>query len=135
MLPKGRVGGRGAGRGGRHPCSRLAPSLYYRFPKAETRVLTESHPHCLQVFPKHIADALAKGRKIEPEHHDAVTIFFSDIVGFTDISRKLDAVDVMNMLDRLYLKFDHLAEELGMFKVGGVPTAPWHGLLGGSPPE
>mmetsp|Transcript_30979 Transcript_30979/g.78271 ORF Transcript_30979/g.78271 Transcript_30979/m.78271 type:complete len:506 (+) Transcript_30979:133-1650(+) len=75
------------------------------------------------VFPKHIADALAKGRKIEPEHHDAVTIFFSDIVGFTDISRKLDAVDVMNMLDRLYLKFDHLAEELGMFKVETIGDA------------
>ena len=40
-----------------------------------------------QVFPAHVAKALASGEKLEPEHYDKVTIFFSDIVGFTDISR------------------------------------------------
>lgn len=76
-----------------------------------------------RVFPRHVADALAQGRKVEPEHHEAVTIFFSDIVGFTDISRTLDAVDVMDMLDRLYIKFDGLAEQERVFKVETIGDA------------
>lgn len=41
------------------------------------------------IFPKHVADALQEGKKIEPEKHDIVTVIFSDIVSFTDISRQL----------------------------------------------
>jgi class 3 adenylate cyclase len=55
-----------------------------------------------QVFPPHIAKQLRDGKKVEPQQHDCVTIFFSDIVGFTDISRQLEPKQVMNMLDRLY---------------------------------
>ena len=32
-----------------------------------------------EVFPPHIADALAQGKKIEPISKEKVTIFFSDI--------------------------------------------------------
>ena len=41
-----------------------------------------------KMFPKHIADQLREGRKPEPENKDMVTIFFSDIVGFTDLSSR-----------------------------------------------
>jgi guanylate cyclase, other len=33
------------------------------------------------IFPKHIAEAMRDGKKVEAEHRDMVTIFFSDIVG------------------------------------------------------
>ena len=33
------------------------------------------------IFPRHIAEALRDGKKVEAEHRDMVTIFFSDIVG------------------------------------------------------
>ena len=48
------------------------------------------------VFPQHIAEALVAGRKPEAEKKEVVTIFFSDIVGFTDISSKLDPLKVQN---------------------------------------
>eukprot|EP00873_Tetraselmis_striata_P018919 jgi/Tetstr1/439183/TSEL_027628.t1 len=76
-----------------------------------------------KVFPQHIVEALASGQKIAPEHHDSVTIFFSDIIGFTDISRTMSPVDVMDMLDRLYLEFDTLAEREGVFKVETIGDA------------
>eukprot|EP00873_Tetraselmis_striata_P015852 jgi/Tetstr1/436116/TSEL_024963.t1 len=76
-----------------------------------------------KVFPKHVVKALARGEKVAPEHHNSVTIFFSDIVGFTDISRTISPVDVMNMLDRLYVEFDNLAEREGVFKVETIGDA------------
>ena len=69
------------------------------------------------LFPKHIADALKSGQKIEPETHNEVTIVFSDIVHFTDISRKLSPLKVSQMLDRLYLAFDRVACKNKVFKV------------------
>ena len=42
------------------------------------------------MFPRHIAEALRDGRKVEAEQRDRVTIFFSDIVGFTDISATVE---------------------------------------------
>jgi len=70
-----------------------------------------------RVFPRHIADALKNGEKVEPEQHDLVTIIFSDIVHFTDISSSISPIKVSNMLDRLYLAFDNLAGKHNVFKV------------------
>ena len=53
------------------------------------------------LFPRHIADALKAGQKVEPEEHDEVTVVFSDIVHFTDISRVTSPLKVSSMLDRL----------------------------------
>ena len=69
-----------------------------------------------KMFPKPIADQLREGRKPEPENKDMVTIFFSDIVGFTDLSSNLPAEKVSDMLDRLYLRFDALADKHDVFK-------------------
>lgn len=69
------------------------------------------------VFPKHVADSLRNGQKVEPENHDLVTIFFSDIVGFTDISSKLDPMKISDLLDRLYHSFDALSDYHDVFKV------------------
>ena len=69
------------------------------------------------VFPKHVADSLRNGQKVEPENHDLVTIFFSDIVGFTDISSTLDPLKISDMLDRLYHSFDALSDYHDVFKV------------------
>lgn len=76
-----------------------------------------------QLFPSHIAQALKEGRKVEPESHDEVTIVFSDIVGYTDISSKLSATKVSDLLDRLYNEFDHLSERLEVFKVETIGDA------------
>ncbi len=53
-----------------------------------------------EVFPSHVAKALMEGRKVEPESKECVTIFFSDIVGYTELGSSMEAHLVMNMLDR-----------------------------------
>lgn len=69
------------------------------------------------IFPQHIAEALRDGRTVEPEHRDSVTIFFSDIVGFTNISAELEPRKIDDMLDRLYTKFDALSQKHDVFKI------------------
>ena len=41
------------------------------------------------IFPPHVADLLKEGKKVDPERHEMVTVIFSDIIQFTDISRKI----------------------------------------------
>lgn len=75
------------------------------------------------VFPKHIAEAIRDGRKVDPESRQVVTIFFSDIVGFTNISSTLSALKVSDMLDRLYIQFDDLSRKHDVFKVETIGDA------------
>ena len=75
------------------------------------------------VFPAHIAKRLEEGKKVHPEHKDDVTIFFSDIVGFTNISAQLTPAAVSDMLDRLYSAFDELTRKHGVFKVETIGDA------------
>jgi len=81
----------------------------------------------LEVFPAHIAAALQEGRKVEPEHHDCVSVFFSDIVGFTSITASITMLKVSDMLDRLYLAFDELSRKHDVFKIETIGDA-WVGV-------
>merc|ERR1712003_333756 len=75
------------------------------------------------VFPTHIADALKQGRKVEQENHECVTVFFSDIVGFTTVSQSMSAQKVCQMLDRLYQKFDDLSDKHDIYKAESIGDA------------
>lgn len=74
------------------------------------------------LFPKHVADQLKAGLKVEPENHDMVTVIFSDVVHFEEISRKLAPLKISNMLDRLYLAFDNVAKAHSVFKVETISS-------------
>eukprot|EP00045_Choanoeca_perplexa_P014587 m.173036 g.173036 ORF g.173036 m.173036 type:complete len:549 (-) comp16727_c0_seq7:47-1693(-) len=92
--------------------------------QAQTKVVKTGSDRLLeQVFPKHVADALKAGKKVEPQQFESVTIFFSDIVGFTDISGSLPPEEVMDMLDRLYTKLDELSDKYDLFKVETIGDA------------
>jgi serine/threonine protein kinase len=75
------------------------------------------------IFPKHIAVALKDGRTVEPEHHDCVTVFCCDIVGFTSMLSSLKPQKVANLLSRLYTKLDLLSQKHDVFKVETIGDA------------
>lgn len=76
-----------------------------------------------EIFPESIAECLRRGEKVEPTVKDVVTIFFSDIVGFTNIASTLSPLKVSDMLDRLYNAFDLLSHKHDIFKVETIGDA------------
>jgi hypothetical protein len=45
---------------------------------------------------KELGPSIWQGEKVAPEHKEMVTAYFSDIVGFTDLSSTLDSSKVLS---------------------------------------
>lgn len=69
------------------------------------------------LLPQHAAEGLRKGETVKPRVHHNVTMFFSDIVGFTNICKHIDPTEVVDMLNRLYMLMDFLAGRFNLFKI------------------
>ena len=60
----------------------------------------KSRPNCcefLYIF-RSVADVLKRGERVRAESFDMVTIFFSDIVGFTKLASESSPFEVMNII-------------------------------------
>ena len=86
----------------------------------------------LNILPKPIAERLKKNEKNISSSYEDVTILFSDLVGFTQMSSLLTPSDLVALLNDLFTRFDKRAESLGLEKIktigdsymaaGGVPV-------------
>lgn len=93
----------------------------------------------LNILPAPIAEQLKQNPNPDPqlglviaEQFEAATILFADIVGFTPLSSRMPATELVNLLNHIFSAFDRLAERHGIEKiktigdaymaVGGVPV-------------
>lgn len=75
------------------------------------------------MLPKKVAEDLRQGKTVEPAFHDKVTLFFSDVVGFTSICNQVEPWDVIDMMNKLYTVMDFLASHFDLYKVETVGDA------------
>jgi len=96
-------------------------------------ILVERKLHKMLLFkimPRKAIKKLHRGQTVI-ERYNMVTIFFSDIVGFTNMAGTMRPVQVMKMLNALYKEFDRIAAKHDVYKVETIGDA--YMVVGGCP--
>ncbi|XP_074644360.1 guanylate cyclase soluble subunit beta-2-like [Tubulanus polymorphus] len=84
-----------------------------------------------QMLPVKVAEQLRNGLKVDAEKFEEVTILFSDIVTFTNIAAACSPLDIVKMLNAMYLRFDRLTTKHDVYKVETIGDA--YMVVGGVP--
>ncbi|MBT9583920.1 response regulator [bacterium] len=85
----------------------------------------------LNVLPAPIAERLRKQEGIIAERFEDVSVLFTDIVGFTPLSARLEPRQLLELLNRVFSGFDELADQHGLEKIKTIGDA--YMVAGGLP--
>jgi adenylate cyclase len=69
------------------------------------------------ILPRSIVHRLKGGEKLIADAHPSVTVLFADLVGFTQLSRTMEASRLVKMLNAIFSAFDMLVERSGLEKI------------------
>ncbi|MBL8005398.1 MAG: tetratricopeptide repeat protein [Candidatus Kapabacteria bacterium] len=75
------------------------------------------------ILPISIADRLIEGEQTIAESFENVSIFFSDIVGFTTLSSNIEPAQLVKGLNTIFTAFDRIATKYGLEKIKTIGDA------------
>lgn len=85
----------------------------------------------LNIIPKPIVERLKQESAIIADNFDDVTVLFADIVGFTELSSQITPIELVGLLNRIFSRFDQLAEQHELEKIKTIGDA--YMVAGGLP--
>ncbi len=77
----------------------------------------ESERLLLSILPQSIAQRLRRKPETIADSFTGVTVLFADLVGFTPLSTRVSAVELVRLLNQIFSAFDQLAEKFGLEKI------------------
>ncbi|MCO4770071.1 MAG: adenylate/guanylate cyclase domain-containing protein [Deltaproteobacteria bacterium] len=89
----------------------------------------------LNILPHEVANELKAHGRVRARHIKSCSILFSDFVGFTNMSRRVDPAELVHSLDRAFSHFDDIMERQGLEKLKTIGDAYMcaGGVLGDQP--
>ena len=100
----------------------LFPSMAY-FVRQRDRFQKESDDLLHAILPDEIATRLKADRTMIADEHEAASVLFADVVGFTPMSAAMSPAELVSMLNEVFTTFDGFVEELGLEKIKTVGDA------------